>query len=79
MEGITCPILSTDQNHKKVRVMKSSFKEADRLGEEEVQVGAKNNEVVNIVNEFNPLSPNVDVSPNPNFEDAINISPNQEN
>ena len=31
--------------------------EVDRRREEKVQMGAGNNEVVNIINEFNPISP----------------------
>ena len=44
---------------------------ANQLGENGVQMRAENNENIN---EFNPLSSNVDVSPDPNVKDLINIS-----
>ena len=38
-----------------------------------------NNKTVNVINDFNPISSNVDVSFDPNVEDPINISHDVQN
>ena len=42
--------------------------------EDDVQEEARREDIINVVDEFDPLTPNVNVSPKHDVEDPLNIS-----